>query len=203
MWQSVKSYLLSISVAYVLGSIFATQFTLSNLSDFSSNEKIDFLSLPDLEKWIFYKLFHLDANINDSYSNFDFHNVYKLIRNFCINDLSAFYFDVRKDSLYCDAKSSFRRMAVRSTLDTLFSFISAWLAPILCFTMEEVWLSRYGEDTESIHLQEFPSSNQEWGLGVDTIKWEKIRDVRKVITGAIEVERKNKKKLDLVLRFLQ
>ena len=169
------------------------RFLLGNLHGYSEKEFIPYANLPSLEKWVLNKLFKLDITVRESYNKYDFHNVYKQVRNFCFNDLSAFYFDVRKDSLYCDSANSQRRQSARTTLNYVFKFVSTWLAPILCFTMEEVWLNRYGENKSSIHLEDFPKTEKEWGDYKEISKWEIIKDVRKVVTGAIEVERKAKK----------
>src|SRR6185437_2077004 len=113
---------------------------------------------------------------------------------FCAVDLSAFYFDVRKDSLYCDAPGSPPRRATRSVLDRVFECLVRWLAPVLCFTAEEAWLSRHGDaEDSSVHLQLFidlPSGWRDDALGA---KWAKIRDLRRVVTGAIELERAQKR----------
>ncbi len=169
------------------------RFLLGNLHGYTESEYIYYSDLPSLEKWVLNKLYKIDLTVRESYGKYDFHNVYKQIRNFCINDLSAFYFDVRKDILYCDSVESKRRRSTRSTLNHIFKFISVWLAPILCFTMEEVWQSRYGEKASSIHLEDFPDIDKEWGGYEEIFRWEVIKDVRKVVTGAIEVERKAKK----------
>jgi isoleucyl-tRNA synthetase len=108
-------------------------------------------------------------------------------------DLSAFYLDIRKDSLYCDAPSSRRRRACRTVMDQLFHCLATWLAPILCFTAEEVWLSRFKGDKSSVHLMQFASPPDEWVDANLAAKWDQVREVRRVITGALEIERQVKK----------
>jgi isoleucyl-tRNA synthetase len=110
-------------------------------------------------------------------------------------DLSAFYFDVRKDSLYCDRPDSVTRRSVRTVLDHLFSCLTAWLAPVLCFTTEEAWLSRYGADgpVPSVHLRTFVDIPQGWASPELAAKWDVVRDVRRVVTGALELERSAKR----------
>jgi isoleucyl-tRNA synthetase len=109
------------------------------------------------------------------------------------SDLSAFYFDIRKDALYCEPISSEMRKACLTVLDHIFRCLTTWLAPILCFTAEEVWLSRFGGGTDSVHLQTFPKIPANWQNSALAEKWEKIRDVRRVVTGALEIERVQKR----------
>jgi isoleucyl-tRNA synthetase len=109
------------------------------------------------------------------------------------SDLSAFYFDIRKDALYCDPISSVTRKACLTTLDHLFRCLTTWLAPILCFTAEEAWLARYGESARSVHLELFPEVPAGWRDDVLAEKWKRIRLVRRVVTGALEIERVQKR----------
>ena len=108
------------------------------------------------------------------------------------SDLSAFYLAIRKDSLYCDPPSWTRRRACRTMLDQLFHCLTSWLAPILCFTAEEVWLSRFGDAESSVHLMPFAAPPAEWRDPRLGEKWESIRAVRRVVTGALEIERQEK-----------
>jgi isoleucyl-tRNA synthetase len=103
--------------------------------------------------------------------------------------LSQIYFDVRKDSLYCDAPSSLRRRSARTVLDLLFHRLTTWLAPVLVFTMEDVWLSRFPEDGTSVHLLDIPETPCAWLNPALAAKWEGIRAARRVVTGALEVQR--------------
>jgi isoleucyl-tRNA synthetase len=112
---------------------------------------------------------------------------------FCTVDLTAFYFDIRKDALYCDRPDSPRRRAARTVLDILFDCLTAWLAPILCFTAEEAWLMRNPQADSSVHLRLFPDVPQEWRDDVLAARWERIRAIRRVVTGALEVERREKR----------
>ena len=107
-------------------------------------------------------------------------------------ELSAFYFDIRKDALYCDPVSSNTRRASLTVLNELFNCLTIWLAPILVFTMEEIWLERNPGEDSSVHLQLFPQIPENWANGELEAKWIKIRSLRKVITGALEIERKEK-----------
>src|SRR5690606_4809743 len=138
-----------------------------------------------------HRLSELDAVVRKGYDNFDFKRITRALIDFMVVELSAFYFDVRKDSLYCDAPSSTRRKAAVQVVRQLFDHLVTWLAPMLPFTTEEAWLSRY-PDAESVHLAQFPTVPQEWRNDALKAKWDKIRQVRRVVTGALEVERKAK-----------
>jgi isoleucyl-tRNA synthetase len=116
--------------------------------------------------------------------------VFHALFNFCVNDLSAFYFDIRKDALYCDPYASVTRKSALSVLDRLFEALTAWLAPMLCFTMEEAWLTRFPGDKGSVHLRQFPEIPAAWRNEGLLEKWRKVRAVRRVVTGALEIERK-------------
>ena len=109
---------------------------------------------------------------------YDWTGVYPELHNFCAADLSAFYFDIRKDALYCDRPDSLRRRAARTVLDHLHRCLTTWLAPVLCFTAEEAWTARFGEDA-SVHLEHFPDSPARWRDAALAAKWERIRDIRR------------------------
>ena len=132
--------------------------------------------------------------LRDSCEAFDFHPLFAELHNFfCAVELSAFYFDVRKDSLYCDRADSVRRRAARTVLDTLFDCLTAWLAPFLCFTAEEAWLVRHPGADESVHLRLFPEIPEAWRDDALAAKWGRVRALRRVVTGALEVERADKR----------
>ena len=170
----------------------ALRFTLGNLHEFSEDEALPFDQMPSLEKFILHTLAELDGNISQAYQNFDFKNVCQDVLNFAVGDLSSFYFDIRKDALYCDAGSSTKRRACRTVLDQIFLFLTKWLSPILCFTAEEAWIARFG-DNSSIHLQTFTPPDKNWRNPELAQKWGKIRTARKVIVAALEIERKEKR----------
>ncbi|UEM04923.1 isoleucine--tRNA ligase [Skermanella rosea] len=171
------------------------RYLLGALADFSEEERIDVSEMPELERWVLHRLTELDETVRQGIHDYDFHSLFTALHNFCAVDLSAFYFDVRKDSLYCDRPDSVRRRSVRTVLDQLFSCLTAWLAPVLCFTTEEAWLSRYGNDgpVPSVHLRRFVDIPPEWSAPDLAKKWEVVRDVRRVVTGALELERANKR----------
>ncbi|MCE8459117.1 class I tRNA ligase family protein, partial [Rhodovulum sulfidophilum] len=126
------------------------------------------------------------------YDAYDFQGVFQALFNFCTVDLSAFYFDIRKDALYCDAADGLTRRAARTVLDILFHRLTTWLAPVLVFTMEDVWLSRFPEDAGSVHLQDIPETPADWRDEALAAKWADIRQVRRVVTAALELQRKDK-----------
>ena len=109
--------------------------------------------------------------------DYDWSGVYPEVHQFCATDLSAFYFDVRKDAIYCDAASNHKRRASRTVLDHLHRCLTTWLAPVLCFTAEEAWCARFG-DTDSVHLQQFPDLPAEWRDDPLAAKWAQIREIR-------------------------
>jgi isoleucyl-tRNA synthetase len=170
------------------------RFMLGNLSDFDEAERIAVSEMPELERYMLHRLTELDALVREAYTQYDYNRVFHTLFNFAVTELSAFYFDIRKDSLYCDRADSTRRRACRTVMDQIFNCWTTWLAPILCFTMEEVWLSRYGDDADtSVHLETFPDVPASWQDDALAAKWRKVRDLRKVVTGALEVERREKR----------
>jgi isoleucyl-tRNA synthetase len=148
--------------------------------------------MPELDQWALHRVSELDQLVRQCCDDFDFHRLYVALGNFCTNDLSAFYLDIRKDALYCDDRASIRRRAARTVLDHVFSCLTAWLAPILCFTAEEAWRARFPED-DSVHLRQFPEIPVDWRNDALAARWSKVRTLRRVVTGALEVERREKR----------
>ncbi len=158
---------------------------------FSEADRTVPAEMPELERWVLHRLAELDAEVRKSYRAFDFQNVFQVIFQFATVDLSAFYFDVRKDALYCDG-DTLRRRSARTVLQLLFERLTTWLAPILPFTMEDVWLDqRPGEDS-SVHLQDFPETPGDWRDEALAAKWAGVRRARRVVTAALEVQRAEK-----------
>jgi isoleucyl-tRNA synthetase len=125
---------------------------------------------------------------------YDFHTMFTALHNFCAVDLSAFYFDIRKDRLYCDGDNDVRRRATRTVLDRTFDCLVRWLAPILAFTAEEAWLAHHGDAPgRSVHLELFPAVPSAWLDPALGARWAELRDLRRVVTGALEVERAAKR----------
>ncbi len=169
------------------------RYLLGNLSGFSPAEKVAAAEMPELERYVLHRLWQLDKQIRSACTSYDFHGLFNEIHNFCAVDLSAFYFDVRKDALYCDAPSDLRRRACRTVLDTAYNCLVTWMAPFICFTAEEAWLARHPGEGSSVHLQNFPVVPDAWKNDALAAKWQAVRDVRRVVTGAIEVERAAKR----------
>jgi isoleucyl-tRNA synthetase len=147
---------------------------------------------PLLERWLLHRLWELDRVVRDAYSTYQFREALSAIVEFCNVDLSAFYVDVRKDVLYCDAPRSLRRRACRTALDETFSRLIAWLAPVLPFTTEEAWLTRFPEEV-SVHLRQLPETPGAWRDDAAAAKMATLRRVRSVVTGALEVARREKR----------
>jgi len=155
-------------------------------------EEIAYADMPELEKLMLHRLAELDKVVREGYDAFDFKKITRSLIDFSNIELSAFYFDVRKDALYCDAPSSLRRRASLAVIRKLFDCLVVWMAPMLPFTTEEAWLSR-NPQAASVHLEQFPEVPAEWLNPALDEKWSKIRQVRTVVTGALEIERKDKR----------
>jgi isoleucyl-tRNA synthetase len=168
------------------------RYILGGLAGFTEAERIPAAEMPELERWVLHRLAGLDAHLRRAVEDYDFNGFYTALHNFCAVDLSAFYFDVRKDSLYTDRPDALRRRATRTVLDHLFSYLTAWLAPVLSFTAEEAWLTRH-PDADSVHLRVFPAVDPVWRDDALAAKWDKLREVRRVVTGALELARADKK----------
>ena len=162
---------------------------LGSLHHFSEADRVPFERMPELERFILHRLSELDEDVRKNYAEFDYKRVFAALNTFMTSDLSAFYFDIRKDALYCDPISSETRKACLTVLDRVFASLVTWIAPILAFTAEEVWLSRYPSSDGSVHLQTYPEVPRAWRDTALAEKWRRIRLVRRVVTGALEVER--------------
>ncbi|MFL1463064.1 isoleucine--tRNA ligase [Roseococcus sp. DSY-14] len=162
---------------------------LGGLDGFSEAERVEPAQMPGLERWVLHRLGELDARVRGAVASHDWSGVVPEIHHFCATDLSAFWFDIRKDALYCDAPASPRRRAVRTVLDQLHRCLCAWLAPVLCFTADEAWRARFGEDAPSVHLELFPAIPAEWRDEALATKWARIRELRREVTGVIEAAR--------------
>ena len=180
------------------------RYVLGALDGWSEAERVKPAEMPELERWVLHRLAELDAKVRSTAENFDLHDCYMELHNFCAVDLSAFYFDIRKDSLYCDAPQSLRRRAVRTTLHEIFTRMTAWLAPVLAFTAEEAWRARPWKDDggkddggkdgpASVHLRTYPDTPAAWRDDALAAKWARLRDLRRVVTGALELARADKK----------
>ena len=147
--------------------------------------------MPELERYVLNLLAELDAELKAATAAFEFNRYARALSDFANNDLSAFFFDIRKDVLYCDAPDSPTRRAYRTVLNTLFEALVRYAAPILCFTAEEVWGTRY-PDGGSVHLLEWPEVDAGWTDDDLRMKWALIRQHRLKLTGEIEPLRRDK-----------
>ncbi|MCW8306303.1 isoleucine--tRNA ligase [Acidiphilium sp. PA] len=172
---------------------------LGGLEGFSDAEILDRAAMPELEKYMLHKLAELDAMLRRAVETHDWTGVYPAIHQFCNNDLSAFYFDIRKDALYCDVKldadgrqlaQSETRRACRTVLDILHRCLTTWLAPVLPFTADEAWRARFGED-ECVHLAQFPPVPAAWRDDALEVGWAEIRAVRKLANTQLEEARRS------------
>ena len=164
------------------------RFLLGALAHFDDSDRVAPEDMPELERWVLHRLAELDHKVRTGYAAYDFQGVFQQLFNFCTVELSAFYFDIRKDALYCDGDSA-RRRAARTVLDLLFHRLTTWLAPVLVFTMEEVWLSRFPGDDSSVHLRDIPDTPADWLDEPLATKWAQVRAARRVVTAALEVQR--------------
>ena len=155
-------------------------------------EPSDLDHAEELERFMLHRLVELDEAIRAAYAAYDFKRIVALLTPFMITDLSAFYFDIRKDALYCDPPSSPKRKAALAVIDWIFRCVTSWLAPILVFTAEEAWLSRF-RAVGSVHIELFPDIPSHWRDEALARKWADIRAIRSVVTGALEVERAQKR----------
>ena len=159
---------------------------LGSLHGWSEDERVDYADMPELERYILHRVSELDLRIRHAVETHEWTGVYPDLHAFCSSDLSAFYFDIRKDAIYCDRQDSARRRAARTVLDQLHRCLCTWLAPVLCFTAEEAWCARFGEES-SVHLQTFAAVAQTWLRPGLAARWElAIRPKRRDVTNAIE-----------------
>ncbi|MGQ0457858.1 MAG: isoleucine--tRNA ligase [Hyphomicrobium sp.] len=170
---------------------------LGNLHNHNTQQRISTIDeMPELERLMLFRLAEVGREVQSAYRKYEYRRVVASLTQFMNTDLSAFYFDIRKDVLYCEAPSSNKRLAALTVVEDIFRATTLWLAPILSFTCEEAWLQRYGEGSNSVHLEAFPAIPKEWRSEEQAnlaAKWDRVKEVRSVVTGAIEIERANKK----------
>ncbi len=154
-------------------------------------EKVDLNELPELEQFMLHKLYSLDVNFKKYFKNYDFHNLYKELLNFCTVDLSAFYFDIRKDSLYCNPIDSKNRKSTILLLNIILNSLLKWFAPILSFTTEEIYRLIF-KDTKSIHLEKFLNFPNNFENEILYQKWLELIKIRNICNISIEEKRANK-----------
>ncbi|HEV2558002.1 MAG TPA: isoleucine--tRNA ligase [Microvirga sp.] len=165
---------------------------LGSLHHFRAADRVAVSEMPELERFVLHRLAELDGEMREAYRSFDYKRVVALLNGFMTTDLSAFYFDVRKDALYCDPLSSPVRHAALTVIDQVFRCVVTWIAPILAFTAEEAWLAR-DPGAASVHLETFPEVDPSWRNEALAERWARVRRVRRVVTGALEIERAQKR----------
>ncbi len=164
------------------------RYLLGALGDFDESERVDVADMPELERYMLSLLGELDGKLKQAVNDFDFNAYVRALTEFANEDLSAFFFDIRKDRLYCDAPGGLERRAYRTVLDTLFHALIRYAAPVLVYTAEEVWQSRY-PDADSVHLLEWPDVP---AAEVDAARWSALRALREDVMEAIEPLRREK-----------
>jgi isoleucyl-tRNA synthetase len=169
-----------------------TRWMLGTLAHRESSDSVGYSAMTGLERLMLHKLAELDLKVREAYENFDFARVVATLTAFMNADLSAFYFDIRKDALYCDPPSSVRRRGALEAIEHIFHAVTVWLAPVLVFTAEEAWSARDAAH-RSIHLEQFPAIPTAWRDDELAKTWETIRLLRLAVTGAIEIARAEKR----------
>jgi isoleucyl-tRNA synthetase len=167
------------------------RYLLGAIDGFTDAERVPAAEMPELERYMLHLLATLDTELRAATEAYELNRYIRALTEFANNDLSAFFFDIRKDSLYCDAATDPKRRAYRTVLDTLFHALVRYAAPILCFTAEEVWGTRY-PDAGSVHLLLWPEIDTSWKDEALWAKWQRLRAIRTVVTGAIEPLRREK-----------
>ncbi len=163
------------------------RYLLGNLQDFQEKDCLEYDQLPPLEQWVLGRLADLYREVQECTKTYNYHHLFVQLYNFCVIDLSAFYFDVRKDCLYCESRSSQKYQAVLTVLHYLFNYLCLWFSPILSFTMEEAWQTRHPNTT--VFLEDMKAIPSQWHNEALAAQWDVLRNVRRVVTGAIELER--------------
>ncbi len=168
------------------------RYLLGALQGFDEEERVDPKDMPSLERYVLHRLWVMDKEVRAAYKALDYKRAFSLLFAFCNEELSAFYFDIRKDALYCDPLGSKRRRAARTVMDMVFERLVTWFAPLMPFTMEEVWLTRFPSETDSVHLRTFPDTPTDWRDDELAEDWVLIKGVRRVVTEHLEEQRRNK-----------
>jgi isoleucyl-tRNA synthetase len=168
------------------------RYLLGALAGFDDAERVGAEEAPPLERFILHRLLELDGQARAAYQAHAFTAVIRPLSDFCSNDLSSLFFDIRRDVLYCDRPDSPRRRACRTVMDLVFERLTVWLAPILPFTMEEAWSARFpGAGRNSMRV--FPSTPEAWRNPFEADRWARVEWATRVVTGALEVERREKR----------
>ncbi len=168
------------------------RYLLGALDGFDPSERLPREDLPPLERFILHRLQELDVEVRDAYGRFAFADALRPLADFCSNELSALFFDIRRDALYCDRPDSPRRRACRTVMDLVFERLTIWMSPVLAFTMEEAWTTRFPEGGANA-LRVFPDTPADWRDPAEAARWSKVQTVTRVVTGALEIERRDKR----------
>jgi isoleucyl-tRNA synthetase len=175
---------------------------LGNLHDYDRKQTYAYDALPECEQYMLHRLYEIGKIVESSNLDYDFHSAFRALHDFCANDLSSFYFDLRKDSLYCDGNAGDygrKRSMCQYVLTQIFESLCRYLAPVISFTCEEAWLSYQGIDiedsnnAESVHLLHYPTLPEAWHNPALDTKWQAIKQARRVIFGALEIARNEQK----------
>ena len=168
------------------------RYMIGALDGFDDTETVDYADMPALEKWVLHRLAEITAEHEKSVRDHDHKKVFSTLFNFCTVDLSAFYFDIRKDALYCDPLNSTRRRACRTVMNEIFLRLTTWLAPIMCFTMEEVWQARFPSEDKSVHMELFRNAPEAWLNNRLSVQMSEILELRDRVNETIEPKRRAK-----------
>ena len=168
------------------------RYLLGALDGFGDAERVEAAEAPPLERFILHRLWELDGKVRAAYENYAFSDVVRHLADFCSNDLSALFFDIRRDALYCDMPSSLRRRACRTVMDAAFERLTIWLAPLIPFTMEEAWMARFPDGSLN-SLRVIPETPETWRNDAEADRWRRVEMVTRAVTGALEVERREKR----------
>ncbi len=168
------------------------RYLLGALNSFEESERLPLDQMPPLERFILHRLWELDGEVRQAYEEYRFQDVVRPVLEFCSGDLSALYFDIRKDSLYCDRPDAIRRRAARTVMDEVFMRLTAWLAPLTPFTMEEAWTTRFPEAGSNC-ARIIPETPADWRNDAEAARWKVIFDIREIVTGELELARREKK----------
>jgi len=168
------------------------RYLLGALAGFGDDERVELEDMPPLERFILHRLWELDGQVRAAYGAYEFEPVVKALGDFCSNDLSSLFFDIRRDVLYCDPPQRLRRRAARTVMDAAFERLTIWLAPILAFTCEEAWAMRFPEAGPNA-LRVIPETPAAWANAAEAERWRKVEQVTRAVTGALEIERREKR----------
>ncbi|MDB2439121.1 isoleucine--tRNA ligase [Hellea sp.] len=167
------------------------RYMIGALDGYDESDAVDYADMPALEKWVLHRLAEITAEHEAAIRDHDHKKIFSTLFNLCTVDLSAFYFDIRKDALYCDPLNSTRRRACRTVINEVFQRLTTWLAPIMCFTMEEVWQARHPSEDKSVHMELFRDAPEAWlDKSLDAFMG-RVRETRSQIYEAIEPLRKD------------